>query len=269
MPAAILLMRASEGKLKRAADRLALAIASRSFTAMGAILATAALCRSRSILQLRTWRAHLASIAASIQWKAPPRPALRLAEATLWILAASTLGYCTYAYTSAAIHQHDEKARFSEIKAHAAEQPSFAGIEAPPDRPSPGQMLGILDIPRIGLSSIVEQGADARVLGESVGHVPGTAMPGEPGNTALAAHRDTYFRHLSELRPGDKILYQSISHTYSYTVRSTRIVKPTDTAVLTATQQPTLTLVTCFPFYYIGSAPKRFVLVATEDSPVR
>ena len=189
----------------------------------------------------------------------------RAAEGALWILAAATLGYCGYAYASGALHQNQRKAAFKALQAEAdpvqATGRTGMGVPTPPTR---GEVLGILDIPRIGLLSVVEQGVDSAVLSDSVGHIPGTALPGQDGNAALAAHRDTYFRHLSQLRSGDEIIFRSISATYTYTVQSTSIVQPTGTTVLAGTKRPTLTLVTCFPFYYVGSAPKRFVLVATQ-----
>lgn len=183
----------------------------------------------------------------------------RAAEGALWILAAATLGYCGYAYASGALHQNQRKAAFKALQAEAdpvqATGRTGMGVSTPPTR---GEVLGILDIPRIGLLSVVEQGVDSAVLSDSVGHIPGTALPGQDGNAALAAHRDTYFRHRSQLRSGDEIIFRSISATYTYTVQSTSIVQPTDTTVLAGTKRPTLTLVTCFPFYYVGSAPKRF-----------
>ena len=197
----------------------------------------------------------------------PGRPPLGAAEGALWIVAAATLGYCGYAYASAALHQNQRKAAFKTLQAEAdpvqATVRTGMGASAPPTR---GEVLGIPDIPRIGLSSVVEQGVDSAVLSDSVGHIPGTALPGQDGNAALAAHRDTYFRHRSQLRSGDEIIFRSISATYTYTVQSTSIVQPTDTTVLAGTKRPTLTLVTCFPFYYVGSAPKRFVLVATQSA---
>ncbi len=232
------------------------------------VLSAAATVRSHLILYARACRVALASGAESLDWRAFRRPALRIAEAALWIIAGATLGYCGYAYASAALHQQQQKAAFKALKASAHPDELRTIAQRPREAPSRGELLGILDIPRIGLSSIVEQGADSKVLRESVGHIPGTALPGQSGNVALAAHRDTYFRHLSALRPGDKIVFHSLSGTYTYRVQSTKVVQPTDTAVLVETEQPTLTLVTCFPFYYVGSAPNRFVLVATEDAAV-
>lgn len=281
----IAFMRATDERLKRShppiarlllgfarqrSRRLAFAGASALFTAAVAVLASAAVFRSRTILLLRASRARLSSFGIAINWKAVRRPAFRLAESALWIVAAATLGYCSYAYASAALHQDHQKALFSELRSTQALPPNQAGILGASARVEPpvrGAMLGILDIPRIGLSTVVEQGDDFHTLRESIGHIPSTSLPGQEGNAGLAAHRDTYFRHLSEVKPGDQLMFRSLSGTYLYTVRSTSIVAPDDMAVLAPTQKPTLTLVTCFPFYYVGNAPKRFVLVATENTP--
>lgn len=251
---------------QRILARLLYLSAARLFNCAAGVLSAAAIIRSRSILAARSIRTTMTSAQGSSDCKALRKSTLRIAERVLWIIAAATLGYCSYAYASAAIHQHQQKTAFEALQAGAdpvlasAKQAAVAMAETP----APGEVLGIIDIPRIGLSSVVEQGVDSSILRDNVGHLPGTALPGQKGNAALAAHRDTYFRHLSELHSGDEIIFHSISATYTYRVRSTSIVEPTDTTVLANTTKPTLTLVTCFPFYYVGSAPKRFILVATE-----
>lgn len=257
--------------VRRTLGPAAFALASWVFAAAAAGLAAAASLRSRLIApSMPTPDPQSEPARRSSNWKIVFRPALRVTEAALWLLAAATLGYCSYAYASAAIHQQQQKAAFKVLASHHTEALADSpgpSVMPPPGPPTPGEILGILDIPRIGLSSIVEQGADSHTLRDSVGHVPGTALPGQDGNAALAAHRDTYFRHLSELRPGDEVIFHSVSATYTYKVKSTSVVQPTNTAVLSSTKEPTLTLVTCFPFYYVGNAPKRFVLVATENVP--
>jgi sortase A len=95
-----------------------------------------------------------------------------------------------------------------------------------------------------------------------VGHIPGTALPGEDGNIVLAAHRDTFFRPLRNIQKGDEIALTTLSGAYRYRVESIQIVGPDDVGVLSPTKQPTLTLVTCYPFYFVGSAPKRFIVRA-------
>ncbi len=121
---------------------------------------------------------------------------------------------------------------------------------------------GKLEISRLNLSAMVHEGVDAHTLSESVGHVPSTALPGESGNFALAAHRDTLFRGLKDIHLNDLITFQTENQTFTYQVENTRIVKPTDVSVLRPDGGQTLTLITCYPFYYVGSAPERFIVRA-------
>jgi sortase A len=124
-------------------------------------------------------------------------------------------------------------------------------------------VLGELEIPRIGLDTIVVEGDDTSALRRSAGHIPGTAMPDDPsGNVGIAAHRDTYFRPLRFVRANDLILIKTPTGDYRYRVQSTRVVGPDDVAVLDSTGQRILTLVTCYPFYFVGSAPHRFIVRA-------
>jgi sortase A len=109
---------------------------------------------------------------------------------------------------------------------------------------------------------MVREGADEGTLSRAVGHIPGTALPGNIGNVGLAGHRDTFFRALRNIRSDDTIEVQTTAGTYRYKVKSTRIVAPRDVSVLQASGGETLTLVTCYPFYYVGSAPKRFIVHA-------
>ena len=128
--------------------------------------------------------------------------------------------------------------------------------------PPPSDWLGRLQIPRFDLSVMVREGDDDEALELGVGHIPGTALPGERGNAALAGHRDTFFRALRGVRPGDEIEWTSLQESARYQVESTEIVDPSQTDVLKPTTEPRLTLVTCYPFGYIGPAPKRFIVQA-------
>lgn len=127
----------------------------------------------------------------------------------------------------------------------------------------PSKIVGRLEIPRLHLAVIVQEGVDARTLRRAIGHIPGTALPGTAGNVGLAGHRDTFFRPLRNIHPNDVIDFQTINGKYEYVVQATRIVSPHDVSVLAPTALDTLTLVTCYPFYYVGSAPRRFVVRAT------
>jgi LPXTG-site transpeptidase (sortase) family protein len=135
-----------------------------------------------------------------------------------------------------------------------------------------GDVLGRLEVPRLRVSAIVAEGADTRTLAHAVGHVPSTALPGNPGNCALAGHRDSFLRGLRGVRLHDVIRVVTVSRTYTYRVDGMAIVGPRQVEVLDSTATRTLTLITCYPFTYVGHAPKRFVVRATQvdvASPVR
>jgi sortase A len=125
-----------------------------------------------------------------------------------------------------------------------------------------GEVLGRLEIPRIALSVVIREGEDPRTLRLAVGHLPGTAWPGRPGNSAIAGHRDTFFRKLRHIAPHDEILVRTPAGVSRYIVVSTRIVEPEDVSVLKSNEEPVLTLVTCYPFFYVGRAPQRFIVRA-------
>jgi sortase A len=129
-------------------------------------------------------------------------------------------------------------------------------------------VIGRLQIPRLKLSVMVREGADERTLSRAVGHIPGTALPGKMGNVGLAGHRDTFFRALRDIREDDAIEFETTHGAYRYVVKSTKIVGPRDVSVLAASGGENLTLVTCYPFYYVGSAPKRFIVRAAQVSAI-
>jgi LPXTG-site transpeptidase (sortase) family protein len=129
--------------------------------------------------------------------------------------------------------------------------------------PAPRALVGRIDVPRLQLSALAREGVDTGTLRGSAGHVPGSALPGEAGNAAFAAHRDTYFRPLKGVRKGDEISITTADGEFHYSVSGTRVVDPSDVSVLRASSDPTLTLVTCYPFNYVGAAPKRFIVTAT------
>ncbi len=128
-------------------------------------------------------------------------------------------------------------------------------------------VLGRIEIPRIGVAAIVREGVDDSTLAIAVGHIPGTARPGERGNMALAGHRDSFFRELRDIRLQDTIRIVTVEQSFEYVVDSTEIVGPEDTRVLDPTGGTVLTLVTCYPFTYVGHAPKRFIVRASLVLP--
>jgi sortase A len=132
--------------------------------------------------------------------------------------------------------------------------------QAPPIRN--GALIGRLAIPRLNMRSVVREGAGEDTLDVALGHIPGTALPGEPGNIGVAGHRDTLFRGLRKIEKNDVIDFETPAGSYSYKVESTALVQPTDVGVLAASQHSEMTLVTCYPFYYVGAAPDRFIVKA-------
>jgi len=134
-------------------------------------------------------------------------------------------------------------------------------------------LVGRLEIPRLGVSAMITEGVTRQALGRGIGHVPDTAFPGEPGNVGLAAHRDTYFRRLKDVAHGDRVRLVTPDGEFSYEVDRVEVVDPDRIDLLADTFGPTLTLVTCYPFHWIGNAPKRFVVRCrpvgeSESSPV-
>jgi sortase A len=125
-----------------------------------------------------------------------------------------------------------------------------------------GSLIGRIEIPRLGLSVIVVEGVDRLILRRSVGHIPGTALPGQPGNVGISGHRDTFFRPLRNIRQDDIITLTTLLGEYRYRVVSTKVVSPSDVAVLDPSENEILTLVTCYPFYFVGRAPGRFIVRA-------
>ncbi len=121
----------------------------------------------------------------------------------------------------------------------------------------------VLRVPRLGIEVPVLEGTSDLTLNRGVGHIPGTALPGESGNLAITGHRDGFFRPLKDASIGDVIEVQRRSHTDRYVVRKIKVVFPSDTSVLNPTTDSTLTLVTCYPFYYVGAAPQRYIIQAS------
>jgi sortase A len=142
--------------------------------------------------------------------------------------------------------------------ARATDQPSVANVK----RPSEIRTVGMIEIPAVGLATRVLEGSNAPTLRLAVGHIPGTALPGPSGNVGLAGHRDTFFRPLRRIKVGDEIRLTTMAGTFKYRVVSLRVVLPEAIEVLHDTPLPTLTLVTCYPFDFIGTAPQRLIVHA-------
>lgn len=197
----------------------------------------------------------------------------RWLERALWVMGLSLLGWVGFVHADGWLFQSRAEAsleqaletRRSDIQTLPGEDDGSA--TGPPSSTlslEAGEALGRLDIPRLGLSVMVAEGTEPSVLRKAAGHLPGTAFPGASGNVALAGHRDRHFRPLKDVAPGDEVLLTTPDGTFRYRVEWTRIVDPQAVHVLDPTEQPTLTLVTCYPFYFVGNAPDRFIVRAHQ-----
>jgi sortase A len=201
----------------------------------------------------------------------------RLMATLLLLVGLGCLGFFSYSYLYRTAYQIYEGWRFDHETAEAAPEsehkPAALPVVLPnPDRPGhrsmlamPDEVLGRISIPRLHLSAMVEEGVDDNTLARAVGHIPGTALPGDRGNIGIAGHRDTFFRALKDLQRADRIDITTHSGRFHYIVDSLRVVEPSDVSVLQPDGGRTLTIVTCFPFQYIGNAPRRFIVHAVAD----
>ena len=158
------------------------------------------------------------------------------------------------------VRQPDLSPLLSRAEADRARAESF-GIDG-----HKGSPLGRIEISSIGLAAMIMEGSDRKTLRRAVGHIPGTPLPGQPGNVVITGHRDTFFRGLRNIHKDDEITLTTLGGSYHYRVEFTEVVEPQDTAVLDHAEDAILTLVTCYPFYYVGPAPKRFVVRAHRIS---
>jgi sortase A len=191
----------------------------------------------------------------------PRHAVLFFLEAMLWTFGFVSLGYCAFVWGRAGIAQYLGNLTLRELTQGISSKPaSVAGLPSPPTPSIEGRLFGRVEIPRLGISVVAFEGTNDGTLGLGVGHMIGTANPGQNGNLVLAAHRDTYFRPLRNVRKGDEIKITGAGGTFRYAVESTKIVQPTDIAVVNPTPDATITLITCYPFYYVGDAPERFIV---------
>jgi sortase A len=175
---------------------------------------------------------------------------LRWFERSLFAGAALLLGYCGFVAADAWMFQRRE-ALLLETALPSSHPPVAAR-----------GLIGRLEIPRLGLSAVFVEGDDSKTLRRAVGHIPGTPLPGQPGNAALTGHRDTFFRPLRNIRANDIIVVTTPRGEYRYRVIGTQVVSPDNVQVLSPGDGEILTLVTCYPFYFVGPAPARFVVSA-------
>jgi sortase A len=187
---------------------------------------------------------------------------MRTLERGLLVIGLLALSWYATAHVVAAREQAALSRELDDARAIIASE-SAPDTRAPLE---PRALVGRIEVSRINLSAVAREGVDVRTLRGSIGHVPGTALPGEAGNAAFAAHRDTFFGPLQFIRKGDEVLITTPAGVHRYAVTGTRIVDPSDISVLQPTSGRRLTLVTCYPFDYVGSAPKRFIVQAELQS---
>lgn len=188
---------------------------------------------------------------------------VRGTELVLWMAAAFCLGVIGVSVASA-MRSHMDAAVFAarQIQGMEASPPPKGPVSQASKGGQAGDVIGRLEIRGIGLSVPMTAGIEASSLLRGVGHIEGTAQPGGLGTLGLAGHRDTYFRPLRRVAAGMEVRVSDGSGTYHYVVDSTEIVMPEQVDVLAIRSRPEMTLVTCYPFDFVGAAPKRFIVHA-------
>lgn len=197
---------------------------------------------------MTTLRIHRASVRCFSRL-----PDLRGAGYFFLMVGLLAFGYCDSAVARGQNVQTPDIAKFKYAALRAASAPI-----------SESAVIGEIIVPRLSLKVLVAEGVSDDVLKRAAGHIPETPLPGEWGNVAVAAHRNTFFRPLQRIHLGDVIALKTADASYLYQVEYTSIVEPTDVQVLQSSGAHTLTLITCFPFNYVGSAPHRFIVRARE-----
>jgi sortase A len=206
-------------------------------------------------------------------------PWIRWSRYLLFAVGILALGYAGFALLDARLYQADQSRRFQqELNRLKPSIISGDSLLASSTLPAPakenlltaepiyitgsGRTLGRIEIKTIGLAAMILEGTDAQTLRRAVGHIPGTPLPGQRGNVAITGHRDTFFRPLRNIREDDEIRLTTLSGSYRYGVDSIKVVEPENMEVLGDSEDSILTLVTCYPFYFVGPAPKRFIVRA-------
>jgi len=181
-----------------------------------------------------------------------PKPALRWVRRALLGASILALGYCCLVEIDAWRFQRQEQAKIETIASPAPRMIRTDGL------------IGRMEILRLGVSVAVVEGAGEVTLRRAAGHIEGTGLPGQPGNVGIAGHRDSFFRPLKNIQRDDVIVLTTSRGQFRYRVVSTKVVSPSDVAVLSPDGTEVLTLVTCYPFYFVGAAPSRFIVRAAR-----
>jgi sortase A len=204
--------------------------------------------------------------------KEPLKRALTWARRVLFVCGVLLLGYCAFAVVDAWIFQRRESRNLERLlrdrrtASEGTPQGVFSAIPKAVPAAAADGLIGRIEIPRLLLSAVVVEGIDRTTLRRAVGHIPGTALPGQAGNVGLAGHRDTFFRPLKDLKIKDEIQLSTLNGNFKYEVESLRVVEPDNVGVLASSGENALTLVTCYPFYYVGPAPQRWIVRARQVS---
>lgn len=188
---------------------------------------------------------------------ATSRPAISARRMGMWLLlfVAAACGAWVGAVRLATWYVQATNEHLLEDQLRASAQPGGRAASGP-------ITSGRLELTRVGLRAMVLEGDDETTLRVAVGHIPGTAWPGEHGHAAFAGHRDTFFRPLRDVRIGDEIRFTSAAGVYRYRVTETRVVGARDVHELAPGREPLLTLITCYPFSYAGTARSRYLVRA-------
>jgi sortase A len=190
----------------------------------------------------------------------PLRRILAWTRRALFAAAFLLLGYCAFALVDARIFQRRASIELNRLRPEPSIPENVPG-------PAVDGLIGRVQIPRLSISFVVVEGTGSASLRRAVGHISGTSLPGEAGNVGLAAHRDTFFRPLKDLRIKDEIQFSTRAGNFKYEVVSLRVVEPDNVGVLASAGENVLTMVTCYPFYYVGPAPKRWIVRARQVLP--
>lgn len=212
------------------------------------------------------------------RFSTPVRDLLSAVSNLLLIAGAGAIGVYVWSQGDQWLYQSVQRNHFERLSTAPTAEPAH---EEPPADATSGRVaalglplvrwmepdphvIGVIEIPRLGIDALIREGTETRTLRRSVGHVPGTAIPGSPGNAVLAAHRDTLFRGLRHVERGDRILIRRRGDPdpVTYEVTSIRIVGPDSVEVMAPNDSAVLTLITCYPFEFVGHADRRFVVRA-------
>lgn len=214
-------------------------------------------------------------MAVRIRVQVDGRPLVKLVADLLILGGAASVLVFAWALLDGAFYQYNQKAQF-ETEVAGGDLGIAKQISLPEARPQPRTafhllpnlpkllerdplLIGKLEVPRIGLSVMVREGVDDATLRRAAGHVPSTALPGELGNLVILGHRDTFFRSLRQLEQGDTVQVSTARGLFTYEIESIQVVEPEEIHLTAPASEAVATLITCYPFKFIGPAPRRFV----------